>query len=146
MTCRTLIAFAILILCGCKGEMEFKRVESESRNEAPDYRDMFLVANAPNDPVMRDSLLVAFAKKRMPDFCSLNVDFNSYSIYFYESTWCTRGFDEGNRGRSWSLAMDDAGCPDDKLPVSFYYKRSEENPKLWYLFYPQNPADTIYCQ
>ena len=146
MTYRVFIFFFFLLLGSCNNKMEFKRVESESSNSAPGYQDVFLVANFPKNPVLRDSLLVEFAKKAMPNFCSLDADVDSYAIYFLESTSCTRNFDERNKGEYTSLAMDDEGCPEDKLPVSFYYRRSETNPKSWYLFYPEIPADTIYCE
>ena len=141
-----LLAFFFFLLFSCQGEIEFKRVESSSRNKAPNYTDIFLVANTPNDKTFRDSLLVEFTKKTMPDFCNLDPDVNSYSIYFYESTRCTRNFDERNKGEYTSLAMDDEGCPDDQIRVSFYYRRSETNPKSWYLYLPRTDADTIYCE
>lgn len=146
MTCRILAIITILLLYSCKGEIEFKKVESSSSNNAPGYQDMFLVANAPNNPALRDSLLVAFANKTMPDFCTLDVDVNSYAILFYESTRCTRNFDERNKGEYTSLALNDEGCPDDKYLIFFWYKRSEVNPKSWYLYLPEIPADTIYCE
>lgn len=62
MTYRILTVIVILLV-GCKGEIEFKKVESESRNKPPNYREMFLVANSPNNQDKRDSLLIAFAKK-----------------------------------------------------------------------------------
>ena len=144
MTYRIIIV--ILLISACKGKMEFKRVESASSNNAPTYQDMFLVNDAPDNPATRDSLLVEFAKKTMPDLCSLGADFDSYSIFFYESTSCTRNFDERNKGEYTSLGMDDEGCPDNKFSVFFWYRRSETNPKSWYLYLPEISADTIYCE
>src|SRR5690606_20704499 len=122
------------------------RVESSCRYGNPYYDEVFLVANIPNDKVLRNSLLVAFAKKTMPDFCDLKADVISYSLAFYENTRCTRSFDERNLGHGWSLSSDDEGCPDDEISFFYWYKRSEDNPKKWYLYRPQNMIDTIYCQ
>ena len=68
MISRILTAITIIFLTSCNEKMEFNRVESESSNKAPDYQDVFLVANSPKDEALRDSLLVAFAKKQCPTF------------------------------------------------------------------------------
>ena len=146
MIYRILTAIAILLLSGCNGEMEFKRVESSFRYGKLGYDEVFLVANTPNNKALRDSLLLEFAKKTIPDFCTVSADINSYSIFFFKSTQCTRSFDARNMGDAWSLSSDDEGCPEDKFSVFFWYRRSETNPKNWYLYLPRTDADTIYCQ
>ncbi|TPN88032.1 hypothetical protein [Aquimarina algicola] len=137
-----LILFLVL-LSACDTSFRIEKVSSDNTSITKIY-ETYLVSNVSNIPEEKYSILQASLKNRFIQLCEKDTFVNEFSVDFYEDIYCTRNYYkriEQLRGAESLIEK----C-EDYYYGSFLYKRSKEKPYMWYLSYPTNLKDTIYCK
>lgn len=136
------IIILIPLLLGC--EFRAEKVEFGSSCITKGGSEIYLVKNYPKDVKTRDKFFFDFARKNMQDFYKLDSCITMYSIGFYKDSECTRRYIKNIETLRGVESLYER-CQDDDLG-GFLYKRLKDNPKIWYLSYPKEFNDTIYCE
>lgn len=134
----------LLFICGCDRECLVERAVVDIDVRRCDGVELYLVTNCIKDLHERDVFFLAYIKDHLINLCELDTAITGYSIGFYESTFCSRAYAE----RYFELKNVESlyeRCGSDYLG-SFLYKRLEGSPSVWYLAYPNEINDTIFCK
>lgn len=134
----------LLFICGCDKKCLVERAVVDIDVRRSDGVELYLVTNYIKDVHERDRYFLTSIKDRLVHLCELDSVITSYSISFYDNTSCSRDYAE----RYFELKNVESlyeRCGRDYLG-SFLYKRLEENSSVWYLAYPNEINDTIYCE
>ena len=135
------IILVTLVLSCAKQPFQAERVEIEIFSSTKGGSELYFVKNTPDSVAPRRKLFFEFTKKNMIDLCTLDSSIVDYSIDFFTDCSSTRRYLESRKRRFVDIYQEN----EDYLEGGFLYKRSKKNLKVWYLTYPHEFKDTIYC-
>ncbi len=133
-----------LLIVSCNKEFQAERVYIDISCARKGGYELYLTSNFPENVTERDKFFFEFTKRNMMNLCDLDSCISRYSITFYRDCNCTRGYIKRIQELKGSVSLYER-C-EDNYTGSFLYERLEDNPNVWYLSYPKEFNDTIYCK
>lgn len=138
----TLIIITLVLLYSCDTKFKAEKVESETYSNIELY-ETYLVSNVSSSPSERYHVLInEIIKKRIKKIYNTDSNINKFNAEFYEDVYCTRNYYE-NYEKLKGVESIIERC-EDYYCGSFTYIKSNNN-NQWYLIFPKNMRDTIYC-
>ena len=137
-----LIITSIIFLYSCDTTFKAEKVATENYNNGFIY-ESYLVTNTSDIPEKRYPILLSFIENRLNEINKTNSNLSKFGIAFYDNVSCTRRFYKNYKNLKGVESIVDR-C-EEYYCGSFQYKKSKEKPNQWYLIFPKNMRDTIYC-
>ena len=135
------ILLVTLVLSCAKQPFQAERVEIVIDGFSEGGSELYFVKNTPDSVAPRRKLFFEFTKKNMIDLCTLDSSILCYSIDFFRDCSSTRRYLESRKRRFVDIYQENEDYSQD----GFLYRRSKKNLNVWYLVYPHELKDTIYC-
>ncbi len=132
--------FLMTILISCDNSFNAKKILSEKQTNGAIY-ETYLINSLSYSSTDNDSILLFFARKRIKEILVANTTVNELGFVFFENNSCTRGY-FANYKHLKNVESIIERCEEDYWET-LSYLRSESNPNIWYLTYPENIKDTI---
>ncbi len=138
-----LIFFLLIQLVACDNTLKATKVETENYNN--ELYETYLVSNVSNLPKVRyPNLLNTVVKKRVREVSKTDTRIVRYVVEFYDDVACTRRYYKNHKHLKGVESIIER-C-EEYYCGGFTYEKSQENDNKWYLVYPKNIKDTIYCK
>lgn len=130
----------MVFILSCK--FEAMKVKSEVNKDC--LSELYLISNTTNEKKKRYDILFKLAKDSMPNLCKIDSTLMSYSIEFYSNTNSFKNYINGSDNRKDSEFIIELF--EDNYRGGFFYRRDKVLRNMWYLTYPKEFNDTIYCE
>ena len=135
--------FPLVILIACDTTFRAEKVETKNYNHEELY-ETYLVSNASNAKKERYPILLSFLEKRLNEINKTDTNIVKFVSEFYDNVSCTRRYYKNYKNLKGVESIVER-C-EEYYCGSFTYEKSKENNNQWYLTYPKNMKDTIYCK